>query len=198
MVLPDTVYLGDSLHYNLHIANNGPGQLLWSVDSMNNWILYTGKKTGFNDTTLSLSFSKLPDTATYRIGSFKISSTSTEAISHYVYFVQGTKSSNSAAAATTVTPPSSIVIPNGGDSLRLIYPNPARTSLVNIGFYNPLQFDANLVILNMNGEFVLSAKLLAGLQVYQLDISRLNNGNYYFKVFNEEGLSAVRQIIIQR
>jgi len=84
------------------------------------------------------------------------------------------------------------------DSLRLIYPNPDNGSTLNISFVNPLQYNANVVILNMSGTFILGAELLAGIDTYQLNVSRLTNGFYYIKIFDNYGLNVIKQFIIQR
>lgn len=197
--MPDTIYLGDSTKYKLIFTNSGIGNLYWSLDSMSNWISYAGKKTGINDSTLLFNFQTLPDTLTYRIGKIDLTSTFTESINNYVYFVQGNKLSNPTSTTTTPTSPdSTIVIPSPPDSIKMIYPNPVRSTYLNIAFANPLLNDATVSILNLNGDFVLSAKLIAGIQIYELDLSRLMNGNYYIKIQDNAGLSVVKEFIISR
>ena len=92
--LPDTVYLGDSLKYQLHIANTGTGAIYWQVDTSKtttSWIKYNGKLIGLNDTTINITFNKYRGCAKNRIGVMNIVSTETEALNHYIVFVQGPK-----------------------------------------------------------------------------------------------------------
>lgn len=85
--IPDTVYLGDTTQYTLQIKNIGSGALLWNLDSNSNWINYP-KQTGINDTTLVLNFERNPDLNKGRIGLLDVSSTETELLHHYIYFIQ--------------------------------------------------------------------------------------------------------------
>jgi len=85
--LPDTIYIGDSLHYILPIKNLGSGVLTWVVDSSSEWI-----RPANNSVTTSaaaeLFFGVNPDTLNSRVGLLDISSTETESLHNYVYVVQ--------------------------------------------------------------------------------------------------------------
>ena len=166
------------------------------------WLHDTGALSGINDTTISLYFDKKPDSLINRIGKLDIRSIETENLHNYVVFVQGVSpkdikdssqnsnnNGNGNNGGVTIT---------GGDSLKLIWPNPTTFMNINIEFVNPLVYDANITVLNSNGEFVMSALLVKGLRIYNLDLSRLTNGNYYVKISNNTGLNVTEQIMIKR
>jgi len=209
--LPDTVFLGDSLHYQLHIQNTGNGPIYWNLDSiatMCSWLHDSGALRGINDTTISLYFDKKPDSLINRIGKLDVSSIETENLHNYVVFVQGVRpknvtdssnnSNNNGNGNGNGNGNNGGVIITGGDSLKLIWPNPTTFMNINIEFVNPLVYDANVTVLNSNGEFVMSAQLVKGLKIYNLDLSRLTNGNYYVKISNNTGLNVTEQIMIRR
>jgi hypothetical protein len=199
MSVPDTVYLGNQSSYSLNIKNSGNGSLNWKIDSLSNWIKYNGSLTGDNDTTIGLTFTSLPSNITTRFGLMDISSTETEKYHHYIYFVQGknpkdttgnSSGGNNGGSGTATV--------NNPDSLKQVYPNPTNKPWINLEFANALVFDANVVILNSNGDLVLTAFLAKGLSKYNLDLTRLANGNYYMKISNNAGLNTVEQIVIRR
>ncbi len=199
--LPDTVFLGDSLHYNLHIKNTGNGPLNWNIDSMTKWIHDTGSVKGANDTTISLTFDKKPDSIINKIGVLDVSSALTESFHNYIVFVQGPRL---AVLDTTSTPNDSSVQNGGnviilnGDSIRAVYPNPTVTSNIYIAFVNPLTSNATIEVVNSNGDYVMTGLMVAGLTTYNLDVSRLTNGNYFLKIFNSTGLNTTKEIMIRR
>ena len=206
--LPDTVFLGDSVNYQLHIKNVGNGPLYWNLDSMTRWIHYTGSVKGINDTIISLTFDSIPKGQINRIGILDVSSIETENLHNYVVFVQGPNGSvldtsthsptTGGGTGTIGSGDTGTVIILNGDSIRSIYPNPTTSNIINIAFVNPLSSNATVEVINGNGDYVMTGLMVAGLTVYQLDVSRLINGNYFLKIFNSTGLSTTQEIMIRR
>jgi hypothetical protein len=91
--VPDTVYLQDNLQYDLSIKNLGAGSLFWFLDSSSFFIRYPDSLSGANDSTITLKFDQNPDPIKNRIGVLDVSSTETESLHNYVYFVQKPRTS---------------------------------------------------------------------------------------------------------
>jgi hypothetical protein len=68
-------------------------------------------------------------------------------------------------------------VKNPLQSLMQLYPNPAKSNLF-INFGNRTEEDGHLKLIDMNGRVVLSEKLPAGYQIYQLEIGYLQRGVY--------------------
>jgi len=67
-----------------------------------------------------------------------------------------------------------------------VFPNPSD-KIFSLRFVKPLANDAELTLVNINGEVQSKISLIAGTQGYSMGISELNSGMYFISVNDKLG-----------
>jgi len=67
-----------------------------------------------------------------------------------------------------------------------LFPNPARTS-TEVGYESTASFEARLTLHSLGGSVIssVSARVVAGTNSFQLDVSTLPTGNYFVRLENK-------------